>query len=161
MILLLSLTAFITLIRKQFFYGDHWRIRWTALTSFSAFLLYLGFPTMPFTPLIFIAMVPLLMVEHEIRRYAQRPFWKITLYSYHTFLLWNILSTYWVSNSTLGGGMFANFVNAALMTIPFMLYSFCKRYIKSSMHAWALIGFWISYETVSYTHLTLPTTPYV
>jgi apolipoprotein N-acyltransferase len=155
MFFLLSMTALITLLRSRFFYGDGWRVRWTVLSTFSAFLLYLGFPTMPFLPLIFIAFVPLLMVEHEISRFAERPFWKIALYSYHTFLVWNILSTYWVSNSTLGGGIFANFVNAALMTIPFMLYSFCKRHIKSSLHAWAFIGFWIAYEKLDqYWELT-------
>jgi len=155
MIFLLLFTAAITLIRKRFFYGDGWRIRWTVLSTFSAVLLYLGFPTMPFLPLMFIAFVPLLVVEHEISRFADRPFWKNALFSYHTFLVWNILSTYWVSNSTLGGGIFANFVNAALMTIPFMLYSFCKRYIKSSLHAWAFIGFWIAYEKLDqYWELT-------
>ena len=152
---LLLFTFFITLVRKQFFYGDGWRIRWTALSTFSAILLYLGFPTMPFTPLMFVGLVPILIVESEISKFTKKPFWKTALFSYHTFLVWNIMSTYWVSNSTLGGGIFANFVNAALMTIPFMLYSFCKRYIKPSLHALAFIGFWMSYEKIDqYWELT-------
>ena len=155
MFFLILLTALITIIRSRFFYGNEWRVRWTTLSTFSAILLYLGFPTMPFTPLLFIGFVPLLMVENEISKQEPKPFWKIALYSYHTFLVWNILSTFWVSNSSLGGGMFANFVNAALMTIPFMLYSFCKRYLKPNLHAWAFIAFWITYEKVDqYWELT-------
>ena len=155
MFFLILVTAFITLIRARFFYGSEWRVRWTTLTTFSAVLLFLGFPTMPLTPLLFIGFVPLLVVENEISKQESKPFWKIALYAYHTFLVWNILSTFWVSNSTLGGGIFANFVNAALMTIPFMLYSFCKRYLKSNLHAWAFIAFWITYEKVDqYWELT-------
>jgi len=155
MFFLILLTALITLIRSRFFYGDEWRVRWTSLTTLSGIFLYLGFPTMPLTPVLFIAFIPLLIVENEISQNEDKPFWKIALYAYHTFLVWNILSTFWVSNSSLGGGMFANFVNAALMTIPFMLYSFCKRYLKSNLHAWAFISFWIVYEKVDqYWELT-------
>ena len=155
MFFLILLTAFITLLRSRFFYGNEWRIRWTTLSTLSAVLLYLGFPTMPLTPLLFIGFIPLLKVEHEVSIQEEKPFWKIALYAYHTFLVWNILSTFWVSNSSLGGGIFANFVNAALMTIPFMLYSFCKRYLKPNLHAWAFIGFWITYEKVDqYWELT-------
>ncbi len=155
MFFLILLTALITLLRSRFFYGNEWRVRWTTLSTLSAVLLYFGFPTMPFTPLLFVGFVPLLMVENEISRQAEKPFWKIALYAYHTFLVWNILSTFWVSNSSLGGGIFANFVNAALMTIPFMLYSFCKRYLKSNLHTWAFVAFWIVYEKVDqYWELT-------
>jgi len=118
-------------------------------------LFFLLLLTAFFTPLMFVGFVPLLVVENEIRKFAEKPFWKIALYSYHSFLVWNILSTYWVSNSTLGGGIFANFTNAALMTIPFMLYSFCKAHLKPSLHAWAFIGFWICYEKLDqYWELT-------
>jgi len=164
LLLLALLTFFITLVRSNFFYSSPWRIRWTSLTTLSGILLYLGFPTMPLTPLIFVAFVPLLLVEHEISRIEEKPFWKIALFSYHTFLVWNITSTFWVSNSSLGGGIFANFVNAALMTIPFMLYSFTKRYLKPNLHAWAFISFWIAYEKLdqywelTWTWLTLGNT---
>ena len=66
MFFLILVTAFITLIRARFFYGSEWRVRWTTLTTFSAVLLFLGFPTMPLTPLLFIGFVPLLVVENEI-----------------------------------------------------------------------------------------------
>ena len=155
MYFLLLLTSLIVLIRSRFFFANPWRIRWTSLSTVSALFLYLGFPTMPFTPMLFIAFVPLLVAEHEISQMEKKPFWKVALYSYHTFLVWNILSTFWVSNSSLGGGIFANFVNAALMTIPFMLYSFTKKYLKSSLHAWAFIGFFIAYEKLDqYWELT-------
>jgi hypothetical protein len=40
---------------------------------------------------------------------------KVFLYSYHAFVLWNIIATFWVTNTALIAGFMAIFVNAAFM----------------------------------------------
>ena len=61
------------------------------LSSLSGLLLFLGFPTMPLTPLLFVAFIPLLLV---IRKIAQSSFSKkgrkVLFYSYNSFVIWNM-----------------------------------------------------------------------
>jgi len=86
------------------------------LATLSGILLWLGFPTVPLTPLLFVAFVPLLIIERNIAANTEGPAKKqVFKYAYYAFLLWNILSTYWVSNAALAPGIFAVVVNSFLM----------------------------------------------
>ena len=63
----------------------------------SGLLLWAAWPVKGLAPLIFIALVPLLYVEERINKGEKgNVFWL----SFITFLIWNVLATWWVWNAT-------------------------------------------------------------
>ncbi len=127
------------------------RWKWLTLSTLSGLLLWLGFPTFSSTPLMFIAFVPLLKMEDDILAsgvaHSGR---KVFGYSYHAFLLWNILSTFWVADTSLMAGIFANFANAFLMSLPFLLFHYSRKVMPGKLNYLAFIAYWLSFE---YIHL--------
>src|SRR5690606_19825783 len=86
----------------------------------SGILLALAWPTNGFAPLLFLAFVPLLLLEYRIRMSDIRhKKWKLLGYAYISFLIWNAYTTYWLYFSTAFGGIFAVTVNSLLMTLVF------------------------------------------
>ena len=68
----------------------------------SGILLWLSWPPHGIAFLSFFAFVPLFMVSQSLaEEEARLPFLKGMGYSYLTFVIWNILTTWWVKNSTL------------------------------------------------------------
>jgi apolipoprotein N-acyltransferase len=126
--------------------------RWQnlGLATLSGVLLAAGFPPSPLTPLMFVGFVPLLLIEHRISQQEGnkkgRTFFK---YAYHTLILWNILTTFWVANSALVAGLVAIVVNSLLMAIPLLLYQRTKKVIPRFAMA-SLVSYWILFE---YFHL--------
>ncbi len=121
------------------------------LATLSGVLLTLGFPNIPLTFLMFIAFIPLLMVEDTIDRDLEGiQKWEVFKYTYHTFIVWNILTTYWVTNTLFMAGVFAIVVNSFLMSIPFVLFHFTKQHLKPSLAYAGLVAYWICFE---YLHL--------
>jgi apolipoprotein N-acyltransferase len=126
-----------------------WRL--LGLSLIAGFLLWLGFPPSPFTPLMAVAFVPVCMVQREIEIYnaqaENRPI-RPGFFFFHAFLLWNMLSTYWVANAELAAGIFANTANAALMTLPFLLWHHTRKFMSGSVTRIALISYWLAFEYI-------------
>jgi apolipoprotein N-acyltransferase len=136
--------------RRYTKYEKGWR--WLQLSTLSAGLFYLGFPMMPFTPLLFIAFVPLLIIEKEISdgsTTTQKG--QLHRYVYHAFVLWNMLSTWWVANSALIPGLIANTLNAFFMAMPFLLFHQTKKKLGQTFGYISLVCYWLSWE---YLHLS-------
>lgn len=72
-------------------------------------------------------------------------------YLFLTFLLWNILTTYWIWNASEVGMIIAVCLNALLMAIPFILFRSTKNKLGERAGFIAFIAYWISYE---YFHLS-------
>ncbi|MCH2080923.1 apolipoprotein N-acyltransferase [Kordia sp.] len=127
------------------------KARLLGLSTLSGVLLGVGFPDLiPVPFLMFIGFIPLLLVEDEIsKQQPKRAGWQVTKFAFHTFVVWNIISTYWVGNAALGGGFFAIWVNAALMCIPFLLFHLTKRATPKLANI-SFIAYWFSFE---YIHL--------
>lgn len=125
--------------------------RWLGMSYGSAILLSLGFPDLiPMPILMFVGFVPLLIVEDELsEKYPVKSGRKVLRYAYQSFILWNILTTYWVTNTALVAGFFAIGTNALLMCVPFVLFHYTKRAMPGLGYA-AFIAYWISFE---YLHL--------
>ncbi len=132
------------------------------LSLLSALLLAFGWFPNGFTPLLFIAFVPLLMVEHIIFQNPHK-YKSLTLFTctYFVFLLWNILTTWWIKNASLGGAVMAITCNALLMTITFLLFHNVKKRIGEKWGVLLFISFWITFEflhhdwDLTWTWLTL------
>ena len=118
----------------------------------SGLLLSFGWPSDGFAPLLFIGFVPLLIVENNFwENRADNSRFSITWYSFPAFLIWNILTTYWIYNSTLAGAIAAIFLNSLFMTMVFTLFHITRRILKPGIYSYlALIVYWLSFE---YIHL--------
>lgn len=128
--------------------GD-WRL--FALSTLSGILLSISFPPIPLGILMFIAFVPLLLIEKEIAKKIEGPAkWEVFKYSYHAFIVWNILTTFWVANTAFAAAFIAFFLNAAFMCIPIVLFHQTKQYLKKNLAYTAFITYWIAFE---YIHL--------
>ena len=122
---------------------DRRHFGWSTL---SGLFLWLGFPDMPFLPLIFLAFVPLIAIEEELQNKATHGGLRLVLYTGNAFLLWNILSTFWVANTAFVAGIFANVVNAGLMVIPWVMYRWVRKRGGDQLRWPALIAFWVIFE---------------
>ncbi len=102
--------------------------------------------------IIFISWVPMLFVEDYI--FQNKTFFSrgaIVLYSYPGFLVWNIITTWWVSNSTMIGGVVAFVLNSLFMALTFGLYHLIrKKVFPQGKGYFVLIALWFSYE---YLHM--------
>ena len=120
------------------------------LSILSGLLLSFSWPEIGVFPLIFVAFIPLLFVEKFISESGGRTSWKIFGYSFITFFIFNITTTYWVWHATAGGSITAFIVNSLLMSLAFILFHKVKRVLGDKRGYFALIFFWISIE---YLHL--------
>jgi apolipoprotein N-acyltransferase len=127
------------------------------LALLSAFIMWLGWPPMPFTaPLLFIGLVPLLIALNSIKtdeegNKGKRIFSTALL----TFLIWNTASIYWVYNAIRAyNNIVVAFLvslipfglGALLMTTAFWLYYQLSRYVSRKTAYLGLITFYISME---------------
>ncbi len=117
----------------------------------SGVLLTLGWPSAGFAPLLFVAMVPLLLAFEAIgstrnngRKYS------LFAVAYTAFFVFNLLTTWWVKYASLFGAVAAVLFNALFMTTVFMLFSVSKRKFGTVTGYISLVVFWISFE---YLHM--------
>lgn len=154
---LLMLLSLYGAIVMMLFPKDPTERKWLGSATLSGILLGLGFPPSPLTFVVIFAWIPLLAVEKGIFQSKDRirP-GKMWVYSYHAFVLWNILATFWVTNTALIAGFMAIFVNAAMMATVFMLIHIISRKIVfhfrllSAAEVFFLVfaSFWISFEYI-------------
>jgi len=122
------------------------------LSILSGVTMTLAWPEKGFPGLLFIGLVPLLFLEDYISRNRDR-FIKFSLlfYSYPAFFTWNLLTTWWIYNSTLGGAIMAVVLNSLFLAIVFQVFSWAKREFSNRLAGYlALVSFWIAFE---YLHL--------
>jgi len=113
--------------------------------------MFLGWPMSPIPLPLFFGFLPILLMEHKYSENRSRKsfftFWGQT---YLAFLLWNVLTTWWVINASAVGGIAAFTINSLLMTFPIILYSFSKKAGGVAFGLISLISFWLTFE---YIHL--------
>ncbi len=131
------------------------KLRKTHLLLFSllsGLLLSLGWPERGFPGLLFIGLVPMLILEEEMTK-RRHEFGKFSalLYSYPGFFLWNLLTTWWIVNSTFTGALLAIVLNSLFQAIVFQAFHFTRRKLNSTLAGFAsLLAYWVSLE---YLHL--------
>ena len=123
----------------------------TGVAALSGVLLWLAWPDHGFTPLIFIAFVPLLFCEHfyssdKSKNNGRKIFGKF----YVGMLLWNILTTWWIYFSSDVGSFVAIGLNSFFMAIIWYLFYRVKRSQGPAIGYSSLVLFWIAFE---YLHL--------
>ncbi|PKR80564.1 apolipoprotein N-acyltransferase [Brumimicrobium salinarum] len=124
------------------------RLQRYLLSILSGILMVVSFPhTGSIFPLVFIAWVPLLLVEHNIYREKYKS-GKVLLHAYITFFIYNLGTTYWIYYSIGGeaGAILAYFLNGFLMALVFMLFHWTKKYVGQKEGYIGLLFFWIGFE---------------
>jgi len=121
------------------------------LSILSGVLLSLSWPTYGFPYIMFLAFVPLFFIEENLAKETKKPLWGIFKYSYVSLFLWNLLTTWWIWNSTEFGAVVAIVLNSLFMSLVWVLFSFSKKYFKNTSQAiFILPVYWITFE---YFHL--------
>ena len=115
------------------------------LAVLSGFLLAFSWPSIGFFPLIFIAFIPLFILENKCSN-GKQIFW----YSFLAFFIFNFITTYWIAHAALFGAVAAFVINSILMAMVFWLIHKIKKTISNRLRYLFFIVGWISME---YLHL--------
>lgn len=87
--------------------------------------------------------IPLLCMERIAEQLGKKRIW---IYHYSAFVLWNAITTFWVCNATIGGGLFAIFANALQMSLVFGLFRLSKKKFRGALPYIFLAVSWIAWE---------------
>jgi len=110
--------------------------------------------------LLLIAFVPLLLVERDLLNHKVKSkawFWLPAL----SFLVFNILATWWVKNASFAGLLVALAVNTFMMSMPFWLFTLTHRKLGDRIGYFSFIVYWLAMEyfylnaEISWTWLNL------
>lgn len=148
LVFLTSFWALIVLLFEKRYTNSGKNWRWLGLSTLSGVILALGFPPIPLTFLMFFGFIPLLFIEKEISESKQETDkWQVFKYTYHAFVVWNILTTWWVANTAFFASFIAIWLNSVFMTIPFILFHQSKK-VSPKLGLWTLPVFWMAFEMV-------------
>ena len=120
------------------------------LSVLSGLLFAFSWPTLGFFPLIFIAFLPLLILEQEICSKSSNSSLQLFGFSFLSFFIFNIITTYWIWHATMFGALSAFIINSLLMSLFFVLFHKVKKILGKKKGYISFIFLWISME---YLHL--------
>lgn len=113
-----------------------------ALSLVAGILLGLSFPPVNLSFLSFPAFMLLFILSEKTDSYKQTAY-----YSYAGFLVWNVITTYWLMMASVGAGIAAILANSVLMTIPLCFAQFANKKFSSAIFIALLqASAWVSYE---------------
>lgn len=75
---------------------------------------------------------------------------KVWLISYIAFFIWNLLTTWWVYNSSPEGAVMAVVFNSLFMSWAYYLAYLTKKKLGEKAGAWAFVLYWLGFE---YLHM--------
>lgn len=87
--------------------------------------------------------VPLLCMDRIATLTGKKRVW---IYHYSAFVLWNAITTFWVCNATIGGGIFAVLANSLQMSTIFGLFRLSKKKFTGTLPYIFLMVTWIAWE---------------
>lgn len=120
------------------------------LAVLSGLLLALSLPVRGIPVFLFVALVPLLIIEDHIhqhrKRYRKGVFFLLV---FITFLIWNTAGSWWLKNASLGGALLAIITNTILMAVVFQLFHGGRRQFRGSNTGYlALVCYWLGFEHI-------------
>lgn len=121
--------------------------RYLYLSLSSGILLALAWPTYGQAILAFFGLIPLLALTEEINSSNQnKKGLRVFGYSYLGFLLWNLITTWWIVNSTLFGASFAILCNSSFFALLFVIYRWVLTRVPKITAQLFFICLWMSFE---------------
>ncbi|MCK4701533.1 MAG: hypothetical protein KAT38_14410, partial [Bacteroidales bacterium] len=96
---------------------------------------------------ILIAIIPLLFIEGYFYRnrdkFKSRTFF---LYLSLSFIIWNLLSIFWIYNATIPGAIGAIIINTTLLSVTIWLFHITHRRLGNKYGYFSLVIYWIAFE---------------
>jgi apolipoprotein N-acyltransferase len=92
---------------------------------------------------VFIAWWPLLLVEEQLQRHANP--YAIFNYAFVSFLLWNIIGTWWIVKPQVAGGIFVIVANSLVQALAFWLASRIRTILGIPLLL-PFVFIWMGYE---------------
>lgn len=90
-----------------------------------------------------VALFPLLVADRIASDTKYKYFWWC---HYGCFVFWNAVTTFWVCNANVGGGIFAVVANAFQMSLIWALFRFSKKLLRGVLPYVFLAALWIAWE---------------
>ena len=87
--------------------------------------------------------IPLLCMDRIATLTEKKRVW---IYHYSAFVIWNAITTFWVCNATIGGGIFAVLANSLQMSTIFGLFRLSKKKFTGTLPYIFLMVTWIAWE---------------
>ncbi len=121
--------------------------RFLILSILAGVLLTLSWPERGFPFIIFFAFVPLLIMEETVLNNKKNvsPF-KLLLFLWVAFIIWNGLTTYWIVFATVTGALLAVFINSFFMSLPLFLSHLIRRKLRGQNSLVSFIVLWLTFE---------------
>jgi len=117
------------------------------LSILTGLLLGFSWPTKGQSLLIFFSLVPLLILIRRVNDSNKKYKNTITFFlSYLSFFLWNLITTWWIYNSTEFGASFAILVNSSFYSLMMVIYRISLNIIPKITSQILLLSMWISFE---------------
>ncbi len=114
---------------------------------FSGVLLGFSWPHYFWEGFIFIALVPLFfLVEGIIASKTKSKYFLFLFFSFLTFLIWNVITTYWLYIASITGAVAAILINTFYYTFFFSIYYFFRRKTSNLVSYLFLIALWVCFE---------------
>ncbi len=110
-------------------------------------LLALSWPSRGFPFLAFIAFIPLLWVEDQVlllRREVRAA--TFFIYAWLAFIVFNVLTTWWIMYATIPGMIAAVILNSAFMALPWWLMHLGRRIAPGAQGPLVVVIFWLAFE---------------
>ncbi|MCQ2153891.1 MAG: apolipoprotein N-acyltransferase [Bacteroidales bacterium] len=95
-----------------------------------------------------VGLVPLLCADRLADGCGIRRF---TLWVYAAFVGWNAITTWWICEATVGGGIFAILANAFQMALIWAVFRLAKKRLKGCLPYIFLAAMWIAWEKWYFT----------
>jgi len=93
--------------------------------------------------LVFIGWIPLLLLEEKIRHHPNA--YTLFNYAFVSFLLWNIIGTWWVTRAQFVGAIFIILANSVVQALAFWLASRMRTILKIPL-LFPFLLIWMGYE---------------
>jgi len=117
----------------------------------SAILLWLAWCPNGYSFLIFLGFVPLLIIEFRYwQNRGRKTNAKFFGFSYLTMLIWNLLTTWWVTYASFEGALLAFIMNSLLMSLVLLLFHHTHKKTNHLIGYSSFICYWLAFE---YLHL--------
>ncbi len=124
-----------------------YRLLWYSILS--SLLLSLGWFSWFSGLVLFFGFLPLLAVEHYLYEnrstYGSRIVFR---YSSLAFILWNIISVYWIYHATVIGAVVTIMVNSFMMSFTFWLFHITHRQFGNRIGYISFILYWVAFEHI-------------
>ena len=130
-------------------------MKYILLSLLSAVLLSISWPTYGIPFFIFVALVPLLMVEHDISKFSgfKNKGWVVFGLSYLAFIIWNIVTTGWLYGSknpdgsnSLAAVILPVIFNSLFYSLVFQLYHWYKKAQGTYFGLVFFVAVWMCWE---------------